>query len=175
MNTLLQDIRFGLRMLLKSPSISIVATIALALGIGANTAIFSVVNAVLLRPLPFPDPNSLVAVFETDTQRGLQRGSHSYPNFFDLRTQNTVFERVACYHSGDYIMTGRGEPARLQGAVVTADLFPLLGVAPMSGRTFVPDEDKPGNSRVVILSQGLFQKRFNSDPALLNQAITLNG
>src|SRR5215203_2938308 len=176
MNTLLQDIRFGLRMLLKSPSISIVATIALALGIGANTAIFSVVNAVLLRPLPFPDPNSLVAVFETDTQRGLQRGSHSYPNFFDLRTQNTVFERVACYHSGDYIMTGRGEPARLQGSVVTADLFPLLGVAPMLGRTFHPDEDKPSSTgRVVILSQALFQKRFNSDPSILNQAITLEG
>src|SRR5688572_30976919 len=90
MNTLLQDIRFGLRMLLKSPSISIVATIALALGIGANTAIFSVVNAVLLRPLPFPNPDSLVSVFETDQQRGYNRGSHSYPNFFDLRDQNTV-------------------------------------------------------------------------------------
>src|SRR5919206_4445120 len=98
MNTLLQDIRFGLRMLLKSPSISIVATIALALGIGANTAIFSVVNAVLLRPLPFPNPDALVALFETDTQRGLERGSHSYPNFFDLRAQSTSFERVSCYH-----------------------------------------------------------------------------
>ena len=139
MNTLLQDIRFGLRMLLKSPSISIVATIALALGIGANTAIFSVVNAVLLRPLPFPDPTSLVSIFETDTQRGQQRGSHSFPNFFDLRTQNTVLERVACYHGGDFIMTGRGEPARVQGSVVTADLFTLLGVAPMFGRTFHPD------------------------------------
>jgi putative ABC transport system permease protein len=176
MNTLIQDIRFGLRMLLKSPSISIVATIALALGIGANTAIFSVVNAVLLKPLPFPDAESLVAVFETDTQRGLQRGSHSYPNFFDLRSQNTVFERVACYHSADYIMTGRGEPARLQGSVVTADLFPLLGVAPMLGRAFHPDEDKPSaTGRVVILSQALFQKRFNSDPSILNQAITLEG
>ncbi|HEY6217029.1 MAG TPA: ABC transporter permease [Pyrinomonadaceae bacterium] len=175
MNTLLQDIRFGLRMLLKSPSISIVATIALALGIGANTAIFSVVNAVLLRPLPFPDSESLVSVFEADTQRGLVRGSHSYPNFFDLRAQNTVFERVASYHSGDYILTGRGEPARLRGEVVTADLFPLLGVAPMLGRTFLPDEDKPGNGRVVILSEQLFRKNFSSDPSILNQAITLEG
>src|SRR5262244_1942885 len=147
MNTILQDIRFGLRMLLKSPSISIVATIALALGIGANTAIFSVVNAVLLRPLPFPDPDSLVSVFETDTQRGQIRGSHSYPNFMDLRAQNTVFERVASYHSADYILTGSGEPARLQGSVVTADLFPLLGVPPMLGRTFLPDEEKPGDGR----------------------------
>ena len=176
MNTLLQDIRFGLRMLLKSPSISIVATIALALGIGANTAIFSVVNAVLLRPLPFPDPDSLVAVFETDHQRGQLRGSHSYPNFFDLRTQNSVFERVSAYHSGDYIMTGRGEPARLQGAVVTADLFPLLGAQPMLGRAFLPDEDKPSETgRVVILSHALFQKRFSSDPSVIDQTITLDG
>jgi len=175
MNTLLQDIRFGLRMLLKSPSISIVATIALALGIGANTAIFSVVNAVLLRPLPFPDSDALVSVLEADTQRGLIRGSHSYPNFMDMRAQNTVFERVASYHGADYILTGRGEPARLQGEVVTADLFPLLGVAPILGRTFLPDEDKPSNGRVAILSEQLFRKRFNSDPSILNQAITLEG
>src|SRR6476620_2424192 len=138
MNTLLQDIRFGLRMLLKSPSVSIIATIALALGIGANTAIFSVVNAVLLRPLPFPEPDKLVALFETNTQRGLVRGSHSYPNFMDVRAQTTVFERVASYHGSDYILTGRGEPARLQGLVATTDLFPLLGVQPLLGRTFLP-------------------------------------
>src|SRR5687768_2051921 len=176
MNTLLQDIRFGLRMLLKSPSISIVATIALALGIGANTAIFSVVNAVLLRPLPFPNPDSLVSVFETDQQRGYNRGSHSYPNFFDLRDQNTVFERVASYYSGDFIMTGSGEPARVQGAVVTADLFPLLGVGPLHGRTFSAEEDKPSTGgRVVILSQQLFARRFNSDTNILNKTITLAG
>jgi putative ABC transport system permease protein len=176
MQNLLQDIRFGLRMLLKSPSISIVATIALALGIGANTAIFSVVNAVLLRPLPFPNPDSLVSVFETDQRRGSNRGSHSYPNFFDLSAQNTVFERIAPFYSGDFIMTGSGEPVRLQGAVVTADLFPLLGIAPLHGRTFVAEEDKPSTSgRVVVLSQQLFQRRFNSDLNILNQAITLNG
>jgi putative ABC transport system permease protein len=158
MNNLLQDIRFGLRMLLKSPSISIVATIALALGIGANTAIFSVVNAVLLRPLPFPESESLVSLFETDRQRGLERGTHSYPNFFDIRTQNTVLERVACFHGSDFILSGRGEPARLQGSVVTSDLFPLLRVQPILGRTFLPDDDKPSESgRVVILSQPLFQ------------------
>jgi putative ABC transport system permease protein len=176
MNTLIQDIRFGLRMLLKSPSISIVATIALALGIGANTAIFSVVNAVLLRPLPFPNSDALFAVFETDTQRGQIRGSHSYPNFMDMRAQNTVFEHVASYHGGDYILTGRGEPARLQGSVVTADLFSLLGVSPMLGRTFVPDDDKPSDTgRVAILSEQLYRKRFNSDPSIVNQAITLDG
>src|ERR1700745_83778 len=105
MNTLLQDIKYGLRMLLKSPSVSILATIALALGIGANTAIFSVVNAVLLKPLPFPDSNSLMSVFETDPQPGQIRGSYSYPNFFDLRAQNNAFERIACYHDADFILT----------------------------------------------------------------------
>jgi putative ABC transport system permease protein len=176
MNTLLQDIRFGLRMLLKSPSVSIVATIALALGIGANTAIFSVVNAVLLRPLPFPEPDSLVVLFETDTQRGQVRGSHSYPNFLDMRAQNTVFENVASYHGSDYVLTGRGEPARLQGAVVTANLFSLLKVQPMLGRAFLPDEDKPTETgRVVIISHKVFQSRFNGDPSIVNQAITLEG
>src|SRR5215213_4280126 len=176
MNTLLQDIRFGVRMLLKSPGVSVVATIALALGIGANTAIFSVVNAVLLRPLPFPDSDSLVAVFETDTQRGLQRGSHSYPNFLDVRAQSTMFEHMASYHSGDFIMTGRGEPARLQGSVVTANLFPLLGVSPMLGRAFLPDEDKPTETgRVVVLSHSLFQRQFGADSSIINQAITLDG
>jgi putative ABC transport system permease protein len=176
MNNLIQDIRFGMRMLLKSPGISIIATIALALGIGANTAIFSVVNAVLLRPLPFPDPNSLVAVFETVPQRGMMRGSHSYPNFFDVRAQNTVFERLASYYDSNFTMTGRGEPVRLQGCVATADLLPLLGVAPMLGRTFNPDEDKPSSTgRVVILSHAVFQNRFGSDASILNQSITLEG
>ena len=176
MNTLLQDIRFGLRMLLKSPSVSIVATIALALGIGANTAIFSVVNAVLLQPLPFPNPNSLFAVWETAPALGRQRGSHSYPNFLDFRAQNTVFERVSSYHGGDFIMTGRGEPERLQGVVVTTDLFPLLGVQPELGRTFLPDEDKPTETgRVVVISHSLFQRRFGGDPSIINQAITLDG
>ncbi len=176
MNNLLQDIRFGLRMLVKSPSISIVATIALALGIGANTAIFSVVNAVLLRPLPFPNSDALVSVFETNRDRGLERGSHSYPNFFDVRSQNNVFEHMAAYHGSDFIMTGRGEPARLQGTVVTANAFPLLGVQPMLGRMFVADDDKPSESgRVVILSNALFRSRFQSDPNIVNQTITLDG
>ena len=110
MDSLLKDIRYGLRGLLKRPGFTAIALVALALGIGANTAIFSVVNAVLLRPLPFPNPDSLVSLFETDLKRGLERGSHSYPNFFDMRSQNTVFERVACYHSTDFILSGRGEP-----------------------------------------------------------------
>jgi putative ABC transport system permease protein len=171
-----QDVRYGLRMLLKSPSVSIVATIALALGIGANTAIFSVVNAVLLRPLPFANSDQLMMVWETDATRGQVRGAASYLNFSDWRDQNHVFERLASYHNNDFIMTGRGESTRLQGAVVNADLFPLLGVAPSIGRGFMPDEDKPGEGgRVVVLSQALFQKRFNSDPNVINQPMVLDG
>src|SRR5882762_9649688 len=119
-----QDIRYGVRMLLKAPSISIVATIALALGIGANTAIFSVVNAVLLRPLPFTNSEALVNVWETDSTRGYVRGTASYPNFADWRDQSHAFEHMASYHANDFIMTGRGDSVRLQGAVVNADLFP---------------------------------------------------
>ena len=176
METLIQDIRFGLRVLAKSPGLTIVATIALALGIGANTAIFSVVNAVLLRPLPFPNPDALTALYESDLQGGGLYGSHSYPNFFDLRAQNTTFERVAAYHGSDFILTGRSEPVRLRGEVVTANLFALLGVNPLYGRTFLPDEDKPSpTGRVVVLSEQLFRRQFNADQSLLNQAITLDG
>ena len=175
MDTLIQDIRYGVRMLLKSPSVSIVATIALALGIGANTAIFSVVNAVLLRPLPFPNSEALTSVYKSSKDGRVLRGSYSYPDFFDLRTQNNIFERVTCYHDSDFILTQRGEPVRLTGVVSTADLLPLLGVAPMLGRGFVPEEDKPSSSRVVVLSQSAFEKYFGADPNILNQPITIDG
>jgi len=176
MGTFGQDVKYGMRMLLKSPGLSIVATIALALGIGANTAIFSVVNAVLLKPLPFPNSDALMRVYEQDQTRGVLRGAYSYPNFFDLREQNHVFEHVAAYHDGDFIMTGRGEPVRISGGVVTADLFSVLGTAPVLGRTFLPNEDKPtATGRVVVLSQRLFASRFNSDANVLNQQITLDG
>src|ERR1044072_6008150 len=176
MGTVGQDIRYGLRMLVKSPSISIVATIALALGIGANTAIFSVVNAVLLRPLPFPDSDSLMSVFVTDSVRGGVRGSYSYPDFFDLRDQNHVFEHVAAYHDNDFTLTGQGQPVMIHGAMANADLFPVLGVRPMLGRTPTPAEDKVTETgRVVVLSERLFSSRFNSDPSVLNKTITLDG
>lgn len=176
METFWQDIRYGVRMLLKAPSFSIVATIALALGIGANTAIFSVVNAVLLRPLPFVSADQLMMVWETDPSRGMKRGSASYPNFVDWRAQNTVFERMSTFYVGDFILTGQADSARLQGAVVNADLFPLLGVTPVLGRGFRSEEDQPGDSgRVVLLSHDLFRKRFNSDPNVVGQSMVLDG
>jgi hypothetical protein len=176
MGTLWQDIRYGLRMLVKSPSVSIVATIALALGIGANTAIFSVVNAVLLRPLPFPNSDQLMSVFESDRVRGGVRGSYSYPNFFDLRDQNHVFEHVVAYHDNDFTLTGQGQPVMLHGAMASTDLFSVLRVTPMLGRTFTPAEDNLNESgRVVVLSERLFASRLNSDASIVNKTMTLNG
>ncbi|MGH9882038.1 MAG: ABC transporter permease, partial [Pyrinomonadaceae bacterium] len=176
MTSFWQDVRYGFRTLLKAPGFSIVATIALALGIGANTAIFTVVNAVLLRPLPFPNPERLMTLWETDPSLSVPRSTVSYPNFADWRDQNHVFEKLAAYHSSDFTLTGNGEPLRLQGAVVSADLFSLLGVAPIAGRTFLPGEDEPGDKGlVVILSQRLFQKRFNSDRNVVGQSIVLDG
>ena len=176
MGTLWQDVRYGLRMLIKSPSLSIVATIALALGIGANTAIFSVVNAVLLRPLPFPNSDALMSVFETDSVRGGVRGAYSYPNFFDLRDQNHVFEHLAAYHDNDFTLTGQGQPVMLHGLMANADLFSVLGVNPMLGRVPTSAEDKlTDTGRVVVLSERLFASRFNSDASIVNKTITLNG
>lgn len=176
MRNLLQDVRYGLRMLWKSPGLTLIAVAALALGIGANTAIFSVVNTVLLRPLPFPEPDRLMTVWENNLQRGITKNSVSYPDFADWRAQNHLFERMASFHSSDFTFTGGNEPLRLQGQVVNADLFPLLGVQPILGRTFRPEEDRPGESgRVVVLSYSLWQKQFGSDQKIINQPITLNG
>ena len=176
METLIKDLHYGFRMLLKHPAFMTIAVIALGLGIGANTAIFSVVNAVLLRPLPYSEPARLANVFESNLQRGTKRGAFCYPDFADLRDQNQVFESMSSYHDSDFILTGWGEPARLLGAIVNANLFSLLGATPIMGRSFLPDEDKPGDSgRVVILSHRLWKTRFNSDPDILNRPMVLGG
>ncbi len=176
METLLQDIRYGLRMLAKNPGFTLVAVLALALGIGANTAIFSVVDAVILRPLPFSSPDRLIAVWSENRQRGQSRQSASYPDFSDWRAQNHVFERMAAFHTSDFTLTGAGEPAHLFGAVVSADLFRLLGAAPNLGRDFLPEEDDPGKITVrpVILSHAFWRSRFGSDPQVIGKTIQLD-
>jgi predicted permease len=174
METLLQDLRYGVRMLIKHPGFTFVAVIALALGIGANTAIFSVVNAVLLKPLPFAEPERLVNVWESRPQRGTTKNTASYPNFADWRDQNEVFERTAAYYSSDFILTGEDNPARLQGAVVSADLFPLLGAQAAIGRAFSAEDDKNGAALTVLLSHRLWKQRYNSDPNIVGHNITLN-
>src|SRR5437879_2148807 len=137
MQTLWQDLRYGARMLLKKPGFTLIAVITLALGIGANTAIFSVVNTVLLRSLPYEEAERLVMLYETAPQQKRDRLNVSYPNFSDWRAQSQAFEQVAVFRSGGVVLAGKDEPARLQAAVVSADLFPLLRVKPLRGRTFL--------------------------------------
>ena len=174
MRNLWLDLRYGARMLLKKPGFALIALITLALGIGANTAIFSVVNAVLLRPLPYAEPERLVALWESNAQRPESRNSISYPNFFDWRAQSKSFERMASYYTNDMALTGVAAPVNLRSAVVSPDLFATLGVRPQLGRWFVGEEEKPG-IRAAIINHGLWQRQFGGDPNIVGCAVTLNG
>ncbi|HSS17851.1 MAG TPA: ABC transporter permease [Candidatus Dormibacteraeota bacterium] len=145
-----------------------------ALGIGPNSAIFSVVNAVLLRPLPFKNPEQLVMVWESATHLGFPKNTPSPPNFLDWQRQNTVFTGMAAISERSFNLTGVGEPERLDGRRVSANLFDLLGAPALLGRTFVPDDDRPG-THVVLLSYSLWRRRFGSDPNVIGRAVTLNG
>jgi putative ABC transport system permease protein len=175
MDNLWQDLRYGIRMLLRSPGFTLVGVLALALGIGANTAIFSVVNAVLLRPLPYPDPDRLVLLSENFSRLGLNRISVSAPEFIDYRDRSQSFERVAAYKYLNFNLTGVDEPERILGASVSAGLFTLLGINPSRGRAFLPEEDQPGGHPVVVLSHGLWQRRFGADPSVVGKTLRLNG
>jgi putative ABC transport system permease protein len=175
MENLFQDLRYAVRMLFKNPGFTAVAVLTLALGIGANTAIFSVVNTVLLQPLPYKDPDRLMMVWEDDTKRGFPRDTPAAANYIDWRDQNQVFEGMAAIADASFNLTGVGEPERIDGRRVTANLFPLLGVEPGLGRAFTPEEDRPGAGRVVIISHGLWQRRFGSDANIIGSPISLNG
>ena len=172
MDNLWQDIRFSIRSMLKKPTFTAIALLALALGIGANTALFSIIYSVLLKPLPFAQPDKLVMVWNTVDGNG--RFIFTYPDFIDYRERNQSFEYLAAYNTRDFTLTGIGEPLRLRGARVTAGTLPLLGVQPKLGRYFTTEEDKPGN-RVVILSNRVWKERFSSSADLLNQSITIDG
>ncbi len=168
-----QDVRYGLRMLAKNPAFTTIAVLALALGIGANSAIFSVVNAILLRPLPYKNPEQLMMVWENATHLGFPKNTPSPANFLDWRRQTTVFESMAAFAERSFNLTGVGEPERLDGRRVSANLFGLLGVRPIIGRTFVPQEDQPG-TKVVLLNESLWKRRFGGDPSVIGRALTLN-
>ena len=175
MGTFSQDLRYAARMLLKNPGFAAIAIVALALGIGANTAIFSVVRAVLLRPLPYPEPEEVVAVWTADSKKPDGQSPFSFPDFADVRAQNQVFAGMAGYTPLDVAVTERGgDAAHVQGSVVTSDLFPLLRVNPILGRSFIPDDDKAG-VRVVMLGYDLWQRRFGGDRQILEKTITLDG
>jgi len=179
MSPLLFDLRYGLRTLLKRPGFTAVAVLTLALGIGANTAIFSAVNAVLLRDLPFEEPDRLAMVWLDNARLGVRQDITSYPNFLDWRegavSEQAVFDDMAVYTVRRHNLTGEGEPERVRIAHVMAGFFELLGVAPGRGRVFTPEEDRPGNAQVVILSHGLWQRRYGADPDLVGGTVRLDG
>ena len=172
MDSLLKDIRFALRTLRKSPGFTVVAILTLALGIGSNTAMFSVVTAVLLRPLPFPEPERIMQVSSIGEQRRFS--SESYPDFFDYRQRNRSFEYLSAYHGASKTLTGVGEPQHLQANVVTPGFFEALGVQPKLGRSFRTDEEKPGN-HVAILSENLWRNLYQGDSSILGKPMNLDG
>ena len=172
MDTFIQDIRYGIRMLIKTPGFTIIAVFALALGIGACTAIFSVIYAVLIQPLPYQEPDRLVILWETTPQMDT---SVAYPNFVDWRDNNGVFEQIAAFRRDSFNLTGSGEAERLQGRMVSASFFPALKVKPFLGRDIAEEEDRPGGTPVVILNYGFWQRRFGGDTSIIDQPLTLNG
>jgi putative ABC transport system permease protein len=175
LHTLIQDVRYGMRTLRKQPAVTSVVVLTLALGIGVNTLIFSVVNAVLLRPLPFPHANQLVTVGMASARLGDDNVPLSVADFLDWRAQNQVFQDLAAYTDNWFSLTGYGEPQRLRGVWVTAGFFSTLQATPLLGRTFSAGEDGPNGEPSVVLSQRTWQRTFGSDPQIVGKAITLNG
>ena len=177
MNTL-QDIRYAFRMLLKRPGFTVIVVLTLALGIGANTTIFSALDAVLLNPLPYKDPERLVVIWETNKHLGPEmwdRNEVAIGNFLDWRAHNQIFEQLGALFPTDMNLTGAGEPQRIKSYVVTTNFFQVLGVQPMLGRSFLPEEEKPGAPFTVILGHDLWQRQFGSDPKIVNKSLTFNG
>ena len=172
METLLKDIRYGIRSLLKRPGFTAIAVLTLALGIGANTAIFSVLNAVLLRPLPYVDADRIVRIDETEGDGGM---GVSPPNLLDFQQQNNSFENIAGYAGGSFILTGAGEPLRVQGVNVSHNLFSVLGINPLLGRSFAAGDERQGQNLVALVGYGLWQRRFGAEKGLVGRRITLDG
>ena len=171
-----RDVRYGLRSLRRAPAFVAVAVLCLALGIGANAAIFSVVSAVLLRPLPYAEPERLVRAYESMRSWGPgSTGSVSWPNYVDWRDGARSFEQLVAYGVGSANLLGRGEPERVRRVEATANLFTALGSRPVLGRTFVEGEDQPGRDGVVVLGGGFWQRRFGGDPRVIGQAVTIDG
>jgi predicted permease len=173
MESLIQDLKYAARVLLKSPGFVLIAVLTLALGIGANTALFSVVNGVLLRPLPFPRPNELVVLSEKTAN--FDSSSISYPNFLDWQRSNSSFASLAAYRSDDFSITGSGEAERVRVGMISAGFFEILGVSPTRGRLFTADEDHLSAAPVVVISAGLWQRKFGSAPDIVGKRITMNG
>ncbi|HZS43791.1 MAG TPA: ABC transporter permease [Blastocatellia bacterium] len=175
METLIQDIRFGIRNLLKSPGFTIVAVLTLALGIGANSSIFSVVNGVLLQPLPYKDPDGLFAILTNNSSRGLTNTPFSYGRLVHMQQQTKALDGLSGYTGDAFTITSNGEPESLNGARLSYGTFSLLGVKPALGRDFLAEEDTPGGNLTAIISNGLWLRRFGGDPSIAGKPITLDG
>ena len=172
MSTFWKDVHLTMRSLARRPGFTAVVVLTLALGIGANTGLFSVVNAVLLRPLPYPEPERLVRFL--GTREGEIRDTISYPNFFDWREASTTFSEAAAYDEWSPSLTGEGRPERLEAALVSSEFFGVLGVQAAQGRLFVAEEDIDGQDDVVVLTHGLWQRRFGGDPGVVGRSVLLN-
>ena len=176
MDVIWKNLVYSLRMLLKKPGLTAIAIVAMGLGIGANTAIFSVVNTVLLQPLPYDHPEQLLRLATEQRNQALDgRGAFSVPDLLDVQQRSTTLEYVATVQGAGTVITEGGDPERVLGAAVTADYFPLLRVKPILGRAFTRDEDKPGAASVVLLSEGLWKRRFGGDPNIIGREIDLGG
>jgi putative ABC transport system permease protein len=169
------DVRFALRLLFRAPAYSLVAIITFAVGIGVNTAVFNVVNGVLLRPLPYPDADRITMLWMDNRRQGIKEDITSYPNYLDWRAQSTLYEHMAGFTQSAFSLTGSGEPERVLGASVTASFFDVMQVRPVLGRVFTAEQEIPGQDTVVVLSQGFWQRRFGGAPDVLGQTITLSG
>jgi len=175
MDTLWQDLRYGVRMLRRNPGFAAVAILTLAIGIGANIVIFSVVNGILLKPLPFPDSHRVVTIWETDANRNVTRGTASAAEFLDWRDMNHVFQELSCWRALYFTITGGGEPERVWGSQVSGNFFRMLRVTPILGRDFTSEDEQIGHEQVVILSYGLWQRHYGADAAVLGKTILLDG
>src|SRR5437867_1611559 len=172
---MLAALRYAIRQLLKSPGFTLVAVLGLAIGIGANVALFSVVNSIFLRPLPYPEPDRLIRLSSTHAANNLIRVGFSYPRFLEVQQRQQVFTDLALSTGNAFTLTGRGDPEQLIGLHASATLLPALQLQPVLGRNFSPDEDRPGGEHVVLISHTIWQQRFNRDPSVLGQTLTLDG
>src|SRR5438067_3806172 len=175
MDTLFQDLRYALRTLTSSPAFAALTVVCLALGIGVNSTMFSVVDTIEIRPLPFREPDSLVALFTTRPAGDIERGSVSYLDWQDWKARTHSFEELAGVGGRSLTLSDKDEPERFNGATVTWNLFPAIGIQPILGRQFLPEEDRPGGLPVVMLSHGVWQRRYAADPSIIGRTITVNG
>ena len=175
MESLFSDFRYAIRSIIKRPAFTAIALVTLALGIGANSAIFSTIHALLINPLPFPAQDRVVAIWDKNPSRGVEHNEVAMANYLDWRAQSQSFEQLALERWWSTNLTAGDTPERVQGFLVTANFFDVLGVKPILGRNFLEEENQPGKDAVAIITHSVWQRRFGSDPNIVNKTITTNG